>query len=533
MAIANVLPSGDITTLETGCGKSTIMFSQLAKKHYVFAYDDRDMPDSSVTMVQSDPDFGADSVEFVYGPTQNTLPVHRFPEGTEFDVILIDGPHGYPFPDLEYALLYPLLKIGGILIIDDVHIPSIGHMFDTLREDRMYDEIGVFATTAVLRRTEIEGVPATGDHWYEQQFNYARFPLSMDKYRRDSSAVLGQKLDFTDRATYDKHAVRGLEYSGSETGALTTDMSSTFSIEAPRDGGALALEIEYQSRYQDAAKGAEVMVGTTKRALAYAAKRKTVVVEFPEATEDRVTVTFLHPSAIPEDHRGLRRYDFRRWGSDIFSIKPGLGKARKSNIPLQVSAAKTDVAVSEKPVTGFSEKPIDQMQFRTLLQQKAAEHAYVLYPDMKQTMGVSRKWMVGDDSPLRFLPDKLNWHVLELMCFEGTDFANAATLALRNRMATPHEIHMVQRDPRSWNKLWLLFETSHQNRREKSRTKLVGPLHLYVLWRIAFKLYRKGLTFAAKPALAVFKFFAKRYFKKHQLEIEKFAMAYELLQKID
>lgn len=320
LAVSKVLPKGDITSLETGCGKSTIMFSNLSKRHFVFAYDDRQMPDSSVAMVQSDKDFKSDAVTFVYGPTQKTLPTYAFPQGTGFDVILIDGPHGYPFPDLEYALLYPLLKKGGILIIDDLHIPSIGNMFDILREDRMYDEVGVFATTGVLRRTSVEGVPSDGDHWYEQAYNYARFPLPMDKYRVDRSHAPGQLVDFADGANIRKHAVRGIEHHPAGNCARTIDTSSTLAFELP-DGmsGPVAVALDYRFAYADVAADAAIVSGSTLHPLAPALKRKVATFLFPASAQAEMTFTLLVPKAVPEHDRGVSRYDFRRMGIEIFA----------------------------------------------------------------------------------------------------------------------------------------------------------------------------------------------------------------------
>jgi hypothetical protein len=73
IAIAEVLPEGPLVSVETGCGKSTIMFSNLSIRHYVFAYDDREAPESSVAMVQSDPEFKAENTVFVYGPTRDDV----------------------------------------------------------------------------------------------------------------------------------------------------------------------------------------------------------------------------------------------------------------------------------------------------------------------------------------------------------------------------------------------------------------------------------------------------------------------------
>jgi hypothetical protein len=325
MAIADVLPVGDIKTLETGCGKSTIMFSNLSAKHYVFAYDDRNSEGSSVDMVQQDPEFKADRAVFVYGPTQKTLPFHKFADDDMFDVILIDGPHGYPFPDFEYALLYERLKTNGILIIDDVHIPSIGHMYDLLREDRMYEEIGVFSTTGLLRRTAVDGVPGDGDHWYEQAYNYARFPLPMEKYHPDRTIVPGARIDLSDAANLSRHVVKSIEKAPKGKAAQTIDIGASLEFTVPENAGSsLTLEIEYKSIYQDASVNAVILVGEQSLPLPFSKDWAVVTMTVERPESGRLLVTIVHPAAIPEHDRETKRYEFRRLGSQLcaFTILP-------------------------------------------------------------------------------------------------------------------------------------------------------------------------------------------------------------------
>lgn len=324
MAIAEVLPSGDLKTLETGCGKSTIMFSNLAKKHYVFAYDDREAEGSSVLMVQNDKEFKKDRTTFVYGPTQKTLRSFEFSDEDFFDVILIDGPHGYPFPDLEYALLYDRLKVNGILIIDDVHIPSIGKMYDILREDRMYEEVGVFSTTGLLRRTAIEAVPSDGDHWYEQSYNFSRFPLQMDRYHVDRSVALNSQISLLDPVSLAKYSVKSIELAPGNSAAQTIDIGATLEFSVPENtGGSLVLEIEYMSIFEDACRDAVVIVGGNTVPLPFSATWSKLQIKAEQPKYGRVLVTFVHPSAIPEHDRGTKRYDFRRLGSMLKSISIG------------------------------------------------------------------------------------------------------------------------------------------------------------------------------------------------------------------
>jgi len=86
---------------------STLIFSHLSKSHTVFALDS----DESITRVLRDPSLNGDSTTFVAGPTQKILPAYTFEASLQ--AVLIDGPHAYPFPDLEYFYLYPHIEKGG------------------------------------------------------------------------------------------------------------------------------------------------------------------------------------------------------------------------------------------------------------------------------------------------------------------------------------------------------------------------------------------------------------------------------------
>src|SRR5262249_38365793 len=87
-------------SLETGSGKTTLLLSHLSADHTVFAiehYGDEDT--GSITNVRKSRLFNAATVTFVEGPTQTTLPPHAFRH--RLQLAMIDGPHGYPFPELE------------------------------------------------------------------------------------------------------------------------------------------------------------------------------------------------------------------------------------------------------------------------------------------------------------------------------------------------------------------------------------------------------------------------------------------------
>jgi predicted O-methyltransferase YrrM len=159
-----------INTMETGCGRSTLLFSHLSKNHKVFAVDDG----NSISAVRSSDLFNSSTVEFIELPTQLSLPTYTFEN--PLDMAFIDGPHGYPFPDLEYYYVYPHLKEGGLLILDDIDIPTIYNIYKFLREDAMFELLEVVDDTAFFKRTSAPVHDPFADGWWLQNYNKKRWP---------------------------------------------------------------------------------------------------------------------------------------------------------------------------------------------------------------------------------------------------------------------------------------------------------------------------------------------------------------------
>jgi hypothetical protein len=73
--------------------------------------------------------------------------------------------------------LYPHLDEGALLILDDIHIPTIFRLFAFLREEEMFDFLGVAATTAFFRRNSAPLFDSLGEGWWWQKYNEKRFPV--------------------------------------------------------------------------------------------------------------------------------------------------------------------------------------------------------------------------------------------------------------------------------------------------------------------------------------------------------------------
>lgn len=158
-------------SVETGSGKTTLLLSNISKNHTVFSIDFGD----SIGVVRRSPLFNPSTTFFVEGPTQKTVPPYVFEHKLQF--VLIDGPHGYPFPEIEYYFLYPHIDVGGILVVDDVHLPTINNFFDFLREEEMFDLMEVVDTTAFFKRNDTPLFNPYEDGWWLQGYNKNRAPL--------------------------------------------------------------------------------------------------------------------------------------------------------------------------------------------------------------------------------------------------------------------------------------------------------------------------------------------------------------------
>jgi predicted O-methyltransferase YrrM len=166
--IAAHSPQPLLHTAETGTGRTTLLLSNTSRDHVVFAVNDAGSGDS-LARVRTSALLSGETTRFVVGPTQLTLPRHEFAD--RLDLVLIDGPHAFPFPCLEYYYFAPHVRPGGLLIVDDINIPSIKFMFEFLRKDAMWRANAVVDHTAFLTRTGAPALDPLGDGWWLQGYN--------------------------------------------------------------------------------------------------------------------------------------------------------------------------------------------------------------------------------------------------------------------------------------------------------------------------------------------------------------------------
>lgn len=164
-ALSGILQRGPFrSSVETGCGGSTIVLSHASDHHIAFAIEGTDQ---TITELRKQRDLRTENVIFVEGETKDTLPGYQF-EG-EVDLALLDGPHAYPLPQIEFAYLFPRIRLGGWLVVDDIQIPSVYELFHFLEKESSVELEEVAVRTAFFRR--ISAVEHAPDGWTSQGMN--------------------------------------------------------------------------------------------------------------------------------------------------------------------------------------------------------------------------------------------------------------------------------------------------------------------------------------------------------------------------
>lgn len=159
---------------ETGSGVSTLALSWLSANHTVFTLSHYgEIPNESFENVRDSQLLNGATTDFQLGPVQSTLPRYEFSH--PLDLVVIDGPHGFPFPQLEYYYFYPQIAAGGLLVVDDIHIPTVRWLHEFLLDDEMFRLQCCIGNTSFFERTDSPTFNPLGDDWWKQGYNRKRF----------------------------------------------------------------------------------------------------------------------------------------------------------------------------------------------------------------------------------------------------------------------------------------------------------------------------------------------------------------------
>lgn len=132
-AVADLLRP-EHTTLEIGGGHSTVAFAAVVEQHYCINPDRT--ANNLVREFLARHDLWRDNVEFIGESSDVALP-SLVPEAP-IDVALMDGNHSFPFPMLDFHYVDRHLRVGSMLVLDNVEINSVRMLAEFLSLEPAY-----------------------------------------------------------------------------------------------------------------------------------------------------------------------------------------------------------------------------------------------------------------------------------------------------------------------------------------------------------------------------------------------------------
>nr|WP_141657321.1 class I SAM-dependent methyltransferase [Thiocapsa sp. KS1] len=117
-------------TLETGLGLSTLLFVLLGTEHTCVAPWTSEI--EGLFSHCRERGIATDRLTLNQGFSDEVLPTLQ---PSELDLFFIDGGHGFPTPMLDWYYGAGRLRRGGMLVIDDIHLPAVQMLLDFLDAD--------------------------------------------------------------------------------------------------------------------------------------------------------------------------------------------------------------------------------------------------------------------------------------------------------------------------------------------------------------------------------------------------------------
>jgi hypothetical protein len=152
--------------IETGAGNSTIFFLLHAPSDVVSVAPDPELF-ARIRAYCEEHGISCDPLTAHTDGSQWVLPQLAKACQSPFDFALIDGHHGMSMVFVDFHYLNALLREGGLIMIDDVHLHSVGELVNLLREQWGYKVVLDFGKFVVFRKmTDARELPDFGGQPY-------------------------------------------------------------------------------------------------------------------------------------------------------------------------------------------------------------------------------------------------------------------------------------------------------------------------------------------------------------------------------
>jgi hypothetical protein len=150
-------------TLETGLGISTALFTMWGCDHTSIVPWEIEAERLMAYLALNEVD--TQNLTVIIGYSQDILPNL---DPTPLDLVLVDGGHGYPTAVIDWFYAGARLVKGGILVLDDLHLPSVtAGLVDFLDQDPRWLKLVSTNKWAAWQR---ESSGSLNEEWTKQPF---------------------------------------------------------------------------------------------------------------------------------------------------------------------------------------------------------------------------------------------------------------------------------------------------------------------------------------------------------------------------
>ncbi|MDP9101171.1 MAG: class I SAM-dependent methyltransferase [Actinomycetota bacterium] len=140
----------DMATLETGAGSSTVVFALAGTRHTVVTPNAEEFPRIRAYAEG----LGADTANITFVPNSSDWYLPTVGTTDDLDLVLIDGKHAFPWPVIDWFYTAGRLRVGGVLLLDDVQLRAVRVVADFLdADDHWVREQSTVENLAVYRKT--------------------------------------------------------------------------------------------------------------------------------------------------------------------------------------------------------------------------------------------------------------------------------------------------------------------------------------------------------------------------------------------
>jgi hypothetical protein len=162
----------DMVSLETGAGLSTLVILRKRPRLHVAV---QPVADEFAAILEFARQHEIDTQGFrgVLARSQEYLPAAELPA---LDLVLIDGDHAFPTPFVDWYYTADKLKVGGLLIVDDIHIATGAILAGFMGADPNWEDVALEPGRFAIYRKRVERVHL-GD-WALQPYLRDAFPTA-------------------------------------------------------------------------------------------------------------------------------------------------------------------------------------------------------------------------------------------------------------------------------------------------------------------------------------------------------------------